>query len=201
MRLAALDVAASSADAVRAESTSSCSASSRAGRLGGGRLLEHDVRVRAADAERADAGAARRALRALPRPQAALTKNGVPSRSSFGFGALKWRLGGKRLVLERERRLDQPGDAGGRVEVADVALDRADRAEAASRSRPPARNAWVSAAISIGSPSGVPVPCASTYEIVSRVDPARAPAPCAMTSAWPSTLGAVKLDLATRRRC
>ena len=42
-----------------------------------------------------------------------------------------------------------------------LVLTDADRAEAARRV--PARKAWVSAAISIGSPSGVPVPCASTY--------------------------------------
>ena len=37
---------------------------------------------------------------------------------------------GQDLVVQRQRRLDQAGDTGGDVEVADVRLDRADRAEA-----------------------------------------------------------------------
>ena len=64
-------------------------------------------------------------------------------------------------VLERQHGLDQPGDAGGGVEVADVGLDRAEGAEPAA-GRSAARKAWVSAATSIGSPSAVPVPWAST---------------------------------------
>ncbi len=60
---ARLAVGVSSAAAVRAESTSSCErpgGPSPAGALG--RLLEHDVGVGAADAEGADAGAARAAV-------------------------------------------------------------------------------------------------------------------------------------------
>ena len=52
------------------------------------------------------------------------------------------------------------------------------------------RKAWVNAAISIGSPIGVPVPWASTYEIVSGSTPATSRA-SVMTRACPSTLGAV----------
>ena len=51
------------------------------------------------------------------------------SKSICGFGASKWRLGGMVAVLQRQRRLDQPGDAGRRLEVADVGLHRADGAE------------------------------------------------------------------------
>ena len=98
------------------------------------RLLEHDVRVRAADAERADAGAARRAAGASTAAAGSFTKNGLPSKSICGFGVSKCRLGGSCAVLEREHGLDQPGDARGRVEMADVRLHRADarRSRAAS---------------------------------------------------------------------
>ncbi len=57
--------------------------------------------------------------------------------------------------------LIRPAMPAAAVEVADVGLDRAERAEARGVGVR-ARNAWVSAATSIGSPSGVPVPCAST---------------------------------------
>jgi hypothetical protein len=46
------------------------------------------------------------------------------------------------------------------------------------------------AATSIGSPNGVPVPCASIRPIVPASIPASAWA-MAMTSDWPSTLGTV----------
>jgi hypothetical protein len=53
-----------------------------------------------------------------------------------------------------------------------------------------APNAFVRPAISIGSPSGVPVPWASMYEMLSGAMPASACA-SAIASAWPSLLGAV----------
>ena len=53
----------------------------------------------------------------------------------------------------------------------------------------PRRNAWVSAAISIGSPISVPVPWASTYVTSRASTPATASA-SVTTWAWPSTLGA-----------
>ena len=82
----------------------------------------------------------------------ALTTERARRRSrSPGSAPRSPRLGGICAVLERQRRLDQAGDAGGGVEMADVGLDRADAAEAravgALRGRPA-----VSAAISIGSP-------------------------------------------------
>ena len=77
-----------------------------------------------------------------------------------GLGARKLTSGGSSRCLQRQHRLDQAGHAGGGVEVADVGLHRAEAQK--PRRRSPARNACVSAAISIGSPSGVPVPCAST---------------------------------------
>ena len=53
-------------------------------------------------------------------------------------------------------------------------------------------NARVRPSISIGSPSGVAVPCASTYDKVRASIPAASCA-AAITCAWPSGLGAVKL--------
>ena len=63
-------------------------------------------------------------------------------------------------VLEHQRRLDQPGHACAGLEVADVGLDRSDE----ERVRPARSSvsALDSARISMGSPRGVPVPCAST---------------------------------------
>ena len=59
---------------------------------------------------------------------------------SGGVGAGQQRVrvavaGGRRdhLVVHRQRGLDQPGDAGGGLGVADVALDRAERGRSASR--------------------------------------------------------------------
>ena len=66
----------SSAVAVRAESTSSCGAAARCWRRDARRLLEHDVGVGAADAERADAGPPRRRPRGQPR-SGVLTKKGL----------------------------------------------------------------------------------------------------------------------------
>ena len=56
-------------------------------RISVGGFLDHGMRVRAADAERADAGAPRRAV-ARPRMQiAVVTKNGLEAKSMAGFGA------------------------------------------------------------------------------------------------------------------
>jgi hypothetical protein len=55
---------------------------------------------------------------------------------------------------------------------------------------PAAAKARVSAATSMGSPTGVALPWASTYCTVSGATPAAARA-SAITSAWPSSAGAV----------
>ena len=102
-----------------------------------------DVRVGAAEAERADAGAARAVRR---RPAASpLGRHRRPAATPTGcsgFGVVKVQGRRDHAVLERQHGLDQPGDAGGRLEVADVGLDRADRRPARSgrrRAPPPAR--------------------------------------------------------------
>ena len=57
-----------------------------------------------------------------------------------------------------------------------------------------ARKAWVSAAISTGSPKAVPVPCASMYVTVSASTCAM-PSASVITFACPATLGAEKPTL------
>ena len=120
------------------------------------------------------------------------TWNGLASSSSFGFGFVKCSDGGSFLCFNASAVLMRP--------VTPAATSRWPKL-LLTVPRPQkfffavfARNACVNAATSIGSPSGVPVPCASTYEIVSGSTPASACA-SAMTSACPSTLGAVKLTL------
>ena len=123
------------------------------------RLLEHHVGVRAAEAERADAGEARVARRAA-RARARSARRAACRRARCaGFSVLKWSLRRDRLVLEHEDGLDQAGDAGCGLEVPDVRLD-ASRAARRCDRQPPSTSA--SASTSIGSPSGVPVPWAST---------------------------------------
>ena len=148
-----------------------------------------DVRVGAADAERADAGAPRRPvarpLGAAPRSR----RTALRSKSIAGFGASKCRLGGISRCRSASDRLDQARDAGRGVEVADVGLHRADarRSRCASvvcaerlRSAPRPR-------------SGRRAACRCRAPRRSRSCPASTPATAsasAIAPAWPSTLGA-----------
>ena len=153
------------------------------------RLLEDHVGVRAAEPERADRRrAAARSARGHGR-SSVLTKNGL-----------------RREVDLRVRRSEVQARRDPLVVAAtSAALMIPATPAAASRwpmllfSEPIAqycrrlvsrRNAWVSAATSIGSPSDVPVPCASTMPIVSASTSATASA-SSITAAWPSMLGAV----------
>ena len=133
----------------------------RRGRAGnrGRRFPQHQVGVGAAETERADAGEG--GIVGPPRPQRA----GHLQRQRPGTGcadsAAEVQARRDLAVLERQRGLDQAGDAGGGLQVADVGLHRADQAgprRRAARRRAPRPGACAS----IGSPSGVPVPCAST---------------------------------------
>ncbi len=126
----------------------------------GGRFFEDDVRVCPAEAEGAHA---RKATRAAALPVA-------PARRD-----LQRRVCGREVrvevadvqmrrdvfALKAERGFDEAGDAGGGFEVADVGLDGADETTAHRRAVPRARLRR-GQSNSIGSPSGVPVPCAST---------------------------------------
>ena len=87
----------------------------------GRRLLEHDVRVGAADAERVDGGAARRAGRGASRCSLSLTQERARREVDRRVGRLEVQARRDLPVLQRERGLDQARDAGGGVEVADVA--------------------------------------------------------------------------------
>ena len=129
---------------------------------GGGASSEHDVRVRAADAERADACPARPRRRSAIRSARVYVER-VFAKSICGFGALKLRLGGICRCSSASTVLMRPATpaAASRwpmfVFTEPIAHGSRDRPD-----RPPGRNALVRAAISIGSPSAVPVPCAST---------------------------------------
>ena len=98
----------------------------------------------------------------------------------------------ERLVVQGQRRLDEAGDAGGRVEVADVALDRSDRAEA--------RFGRAAGAERLGEPRDLDRDRRAAWRFRGprRRRSSRGSIPAsawasAMTPAWPSTLGAVKL--------
>ncbi len=99
----------------------------RPGRGRAGCLLQDHVRVGTAHAEGTDAGAPGTAF-ALPRPQL-----GVHEEGAVGEADRRIRAGdvqGRRdeAVLDGEHRLDQPGDAGRGVQVAQVRLHRAEGA-------------------------------------------------------------------------
>ncbi len=123
------------------------------------RCFEHQVRVGAAEPESADPGDA--------------PPGGMPGRAHGrdddrhrGPVDVRVRLVEVQVrrdlaVLEDQHGLDQPGHAGDRFEMADVRLDRADR-QGRVRRCVPCTSAAASACTSIGSPSAVPVPWAST---------------------------------------
>ena len=94
------------------------------------RLLEDRVDIGAADPERAHPG--QPGSSRLPRPGA---KRGVDDKRAAGevdrrVGSFQVQAGRDLAVPQHQRHLDQPGDAGGRVQMSDVALDRADQAVA-----------------------------------------------------------------------
>ena len=73
------------------------------------------------------------------------------------------------VVLQRQHDLDQAGDAGRGFEMPDVRLHRSDGQRPIGRRA--ARSTAPSARTSIGSPSDVPVPCASTYDTSAGLTP------------------------------
>src|SRR6185312_5679737 len=85
------------------------------------------VGVGAADAERADAGPPRLAA-GRPLGQRLADAEGPGGEIDLRVGRREVEALGDGPVLEHEHRLDEPGDAGRRIEVADVALDRAEDA-------------------------------------------------------------------------
>jgi hypothetical protein len=119
---------------------------------------------------------------------AVATWNGPRSKSMSGLGSRKFRLGTSSPCRSCNTALtnDATPAALSRCPMLDFTeLSRT----GASRSAP-SPNTLASAATSIGSPSWVAVPCASTAPTVSGDTPATASA-AAITLAWPATLGAV----------
>ncbi len=98
-------------------------------------LLDHDMRVGAADAEGAHAGAPR--SRERPGPRLAREIERARLERQRGIGLPEGSVGRDHAVLDRQHRLDQAGHARRGVEVADVALHRAQRAVAARLRRAP----------------------------------------------------------------
>ena len=91
-----------------------------------GRRGEHDMRVGAAKAERVDPGivlpaGARQRLGRAQQAQIERFKRDIPARAVAVEGRRD------HAALERQRRLEQPGHARGRLQMADIGLDRADR--------------------------------------------------------------------------
>ena len=92
------------------------------------------MRVGAADAERRDPGAPGRSV-GRPIGELAVDEERAVLEFDVRIQILEVQAGRQLRVLEREDGLDQPGDAGRRVEVADVRLQRPDSAVAAACGR------------------------------------------------------------------
>src|SRR5258708_3418000 len=154
-------------------------------------LLQHHVRVRPPDPERAHSRSPR-SLRP-PRTQTVVHEERAVRKIYLRVRLLVVKARRQLPVLKGQNRLDQTRHPRPAAPAA------ASRCPTFVFSEPnaqkpflfvPVRNTWLSASISIGSPSVVPVPCASTYPIVSGSTSATAWA-TAITCACPDTPGAV----------
>ena len=125
-----------------------------------GVLLEHGVEVRAAEAEGADPGGPRVVGPVDPRPGLGVQVERAAVEVRLRVRRLDQRRR-QHLVVQGERRLDEPGQPGGALAVADHRLDRA-RGRTTAAPPPASRNTWPSARASVWSPTTVPVPWAST---------------------------------------
>ena len=94
------------------------------------RFLEDHVRVGAPDAQRIDRRAPRPAGH-RPGSQAGIDEERAGVEGDGRIGRLEAERGRDFAMFERKRDLDQADDAGRRVEMADIGLDRADRAKTA----------------------------------------------------------------------
>jgi hypothetical protein len=81
------------------------------------------VRIRAAKAKGIDPGefAGSDRLSHAGEPQI------EPGERNIRIGHIAIKRAGQNAVLQRQRRLQQPGNPGGRLQMADIGLDRADR--------------------------------------------------------------------------
>src|SRR6476660_1809775 len=87
--------------------------------FGGGRLLQDDVCVGAADAEGTDAGAARAGV---PFTQTVVDVKRAMRKIDLRIGLLEMQARRQRFMRERQHGFDEASDAGCRIEVADVGL-------------------------------------------------------------------------------
>ncbi len=94
----------------------------RHGLVGG---LEHDVRVRPAESERADSGEPP-SIDGLPRLERGLHADAQRVEVDVRVRLPKVEARGQHPVVHGQRHLDEPRDAGRGLEVTDVRLDRAD---------------------------------------------------------------------------
>ena len=115
----------------RAEQRARRSAIAPVGRRGrrrpGGRLAEDDVGVGAAEPERADPGDAPAGLAGHGRQPRSGRRSAGRAAAMCGLSSSRCRCGGIVAVLQHQHGLDEPGDAGRRLEVADVGLHRAEQ--------------------------------------------------------------------------
>ena len=91
------------------------------------RLLQDDVGIGAAEAEGVDPGQ-RRSVAGRPRLAARRHAEAQRAEVDFRVGPIEVQVAGDAAMVKRQRDLDQPGDAGAGLEVADVRLHRADQA-------------------------------------------------------------------------
>ena len=106
----------------------------RPGSLKRRRFFDDDVGVGAADPERAHAGQTPAAGR-FPRRQAGVDVERRRAEVDLRVGALVVQARRNQPMLQRQRRLDQPGDASRGIEMAQVRLERTDGARV-RRERP-----------------------------------------------------------------
>ena len=90
-------------------------------------LFQHDVKITAAESERADACAARMRMVRHPRPRLRIHVKRACIQEHFErvVNLDRW---GQNFVVQRECRFDQPGRAGRGLGMADLRFDRAERA-------------------------------------------------------------------------
>ena len=123
------------------------------------RLFDHGTGVGAAEAEGID-GCDPRPVSARPRLELALHANAEAIEIDMRVGTLEVQARRNFSLAHAQGRFDQPRDASRRLEVADIGLDRTD--DAGPSPVRPSPNTVPIALASIGSPTAVPVPCAST---------------------------------------
>src|SRR4051812_43932284 len=98
------------------------------------RLFDDNMRVGAGKSERADAGDAR-VVAGEPRARGPRQLEGKLAPRDVRARLAERRMRRNRFVLEGQHHFDEPGDAGGRLEVPDVRLRRAEKERTFARAR------------------------------------------------------------------